>query len=107
MTEEAVSAAAEAVAAEVLAVDQEKCIKQLVQIANRKQKYLLCHLVTDPFIAGNVTQSTNQRDINNKFFFKKRAFLLVPSSFFYSCFNVKYYFYINKIPDMQKGYKLW
>jgi hypothetical protein len=63
MTEEAVSAAAEAVAAEVLAADQEKCIKQLVQIANRKQKYLLCHLVTDPFIAGNVTQSTNQRDI--------------------------------------------
>ncbi len=61
MTEEAVSAA---VAAEVSdPADQEKCIKQLVQIAVRKQRYLLYHLVTDPFIAGNVTQSINQRDI--------------------------------------------
>ena len=65
MTEEAVSAAA---AAEILGpADQEKCIKQHVQIVNRKQKYLLYHLATDPFIAGNVTQSTNQRDI--KLFF--------------------------------------
>jgi len=64
MTEEAVSAAAEAVAAaEVSAADQEKCIKQHVLIVNRKQRYLLYHLVTDPYIAGNVTQSTNQRDI--------------------------------------------
>jgi len=63
MTEEAVSAAAEAVAAEVSAADQEKCIKQLVLIANRKQRYLSYHQATDPFIAGNVTQSTNQRDI--------------------------------------------
>jgi hypothetical protein len=64
MTEEAVSAAAEAVAAaEVSAADQEKCTKQLVQIANKKQKYLLYHLVTDLFIAENATQSTNQRDI--------------------------------------------
>jgi len=63
MTEEAVSAAAEAVAAEVSAADQEKCIKQLVLIANRKQRYLSYHQATDLFIAGNVTQSTNQRDI--------------------------------------------
>ena len=64
MTEEAVSAAAEAVAAaEASAADQEKCIKQLVQIVNRKQKYLSCHLVTDLFIAENATQSTNQQDI--------------------------------------------
>jgi hypothetical protein len=59
MTEEAVSAAAE----EGSAADQEKCTKQLVQTANRKQKYLLYHLVTDLFIAENATQSTNQRDI--------------------------------------------
>ena len=64
MTEKAVSAAAEAVAAEeVSAADQEKCTKQLVQIANKKQKYLLYHLVTDLFIAENAMQSTNQRDI--------------------------------------------
>jgi hypothetical protein len=63
MTEEAVSAAAEAVAAEVLAADQEKCTKQHAQIANRKQKYPLYHLVTDLFIAENATQNTNQRDI--------------------------------------------
>jgi len=64
MTEEAVSAAA----AEILGpADQEKCIKQLVLIVIKKQRYLLYHLVTDPFIAGNVTQSTNQRDI--KLFF--------------------------------------
>jgi len=63
MTEEAVSAAAEAVAAEVSAADQEKCTKQHVLIANRKQRYLSYHQATDPFIAGNVTQSTNQRDI--------------------------------------------
>ena len=54
--------AVSAVAAEVSA-DQEKCIKQLVLTANRKLRYLLYHLVTDPFIAGNVTQSINQRDI--------------------------------------------
>jgi hypothetical protein len=43
--------------------DQEKCTKQLVQIVNKKQRYLLYHQATDPFIAGNVTQNTNQRDI--------------------------------------------
>jgi hypothetical protein len=60
MTEEAVSAAA----AEILGpADQEKCTKQHVQIVNKKQRYLLYHQATDPFIAGNVTQSTNQRDI--------------------------------------------
>jgi hypothetical protein len=65
MIEEAVSAVAEAVAAAEVSdpADQEKCIKQLVLTANRKQRYLLYHLVTDPFIAGNVTQSINQRDI--------------------------------------------
>ena len=61
MTEEAVSAEA---AAEIIGpADQEKCTKQLVLIANRKQRYLLYHQATDPFIAGNVTRSTNQRDI--------------------------------------------
>jgi hypothetical protein len=61
MTEEAVSAEA---AAEILGpADQEKCIKQLVLIVIKKQRYLLYHLVTDLFIAGNVTQSINQRDI--------------------------------------------
>ncbi len=65
MIEEAVSAA---VAAEVSdPAGQEKCTKQLVQIANRKQKYPLYRLATDPYIAGNATQSTNQRDI--KLFF--------------------------------------
>jgi len=71
MTEEAVSAAAEAVAAEDSAADQEKCTKQHAQIANRKQKYLLYHLATDLYIAENATQSTNQQDIklSNKIFF--------------------------------------
>ena len=65
MIEEAVSAVAEAAvaAAEASVADQEKCIKQLVQIANRKQKYLSYHLVTDLYIAENATQSTNQQDI--------------------------------------------
>jgi len=63
MIEEAVSAAAEAVAAEVSAADQEKCTKQLVLIANRKQKYPLYHLATDLYIAENATPSTNQQDI--------------------------------------------
>jgi hypothetical protein len=64
MTEEAVSAVAEAAAAEGSAVDPEKCTKQRVQIVNRKLKYPLCHQAIDLFIAGNATQSTNQRDIN-------------------------------------------
>jgi len=65
MTEEAVSAAAEAVAAAGVSdpADREKCIKQLVLTANRKQRYLSYHPATDLFIAGNVMQSTNQRDI--------------------------------------------
>jgi len=63
MIEEAVSAAAEAAAAGDSAADQEKCTKQLVQIANRKQKYLLYHLATDLYIAENATPSTNQQDI--------------------------------------------
>jgi hypothetical protein len=66
MTEEAVSAVAEAAvaaAAEASAADQEKCTKQHAQIANRKQKYPLYHLVTDLYIAENATQSINQQDI--------------------------------------------
>ena len=66
MTEEAVSAAA---AAEILGpADQEKCTKQLVQIVTKKQRYLLYHQATDPFIAGNATRNTNQRDIKLFFF---------------------------------------
>ncbi len=61
MTEEAVSAAA---AVEISdPADQEKCTKQRVLTANRKQRYLLYHLVTDQFIAENAMPSTNQRDI--------------------------------------------
>ena len=63
MTEEAVSAAAEAAVAEASAADQEKCTKRLVLTANRKQKYLLYHLATDLYIAENATPSTNQQDI--------------------------------------------
>jgi hypothetical protein len=64
MTEEAVFAVAEAVAAaEGSAAGQEKCTKQHAQIANRKQKYLSYHLVTDLYIAENATLNTNQRDI--------------------------------------------
>ena len=58
MTEEADFAEAEASTA-----DREKCIKQHVLIAIKKQKYLLYRQVTDLFIAGNVTRNINQRDI--------------------------------------------
>jgi len=61
MTEEA-ARAAEAAAEVSDPVDQEKCIKQLALTANRKPKYPLCHQAIDLFIAGNATQSTNQRD---------------------------------------------
>jgi len=55
---------AHAVAAEASdPADPEKCIKQLVQIAVRKLKYLLYHLVTDLYIAGNAIRSISQRDI--------------------------------------------
>jgi hypothetical protein len=55
---------AHAVAAEASdPADQEKCIKQRVQIAVRKLKYLLYHLVTDLYIAGNAIRSTSQKDI--------------------------------------------
>lgn len=81
MTEEAVSAVAE----EVSAADQEKCTKQLVLIVNRKQRYLLYHQATDPFIAGNVTQSINQRDIKNIFYifriFNIRALIFIALLF--------------------------
>jgi hypothetical protein len=42
---------------------QEKCIKQPVQTANRKRKYLLYHPVTDRCTAGIATRSINQQDI--------------------------------------------
>ena len=60
MTEEA----ANVVAAEVLdPADQEKCIKQHAQTANRKLKYPLCPQATDRYIAGNAIRSTSHRDI--------------------------------------------
>ena len=62
MTEEAVFAEAGASAA-----DREKCIRQHVLIAIKKQRYLLYHQATDPYIAGNVIRNINQRDI--KLFF--------------------------------------
>gem|GEM_PF-3096380 len=65
MTEEAVSAAAEAVAAEVSAADQEKCTRQLAQIVPRKLKYRLRLQATDLYIAGNATRNINRRDIEN------------------------------------------
>jgi len=58
MTEEADFAEAEASTA-----DREKCIKQHVLIAIKKQRYLLYRQATDPYIAGNVTRNINQRDI--------------------------------------------
>lgn len=61
MTEEA---AAHVVAAEASdPADQEKCIRQHVLIAVRKLKFLLCHRVTDLYIAGTATRSISQRDI--------------------------------------------
>ncbi len=59
MTEEVAHAAAGASDP----ADQEKCTKQHVLTAVRKLKYLLCHRVTDLYIAGNATRNTNQRDI--------------------------------------------
>ncbi len=65
MIEEAVHAAGEAEASDP--ADQEKCIKQHVQTANRKLKYPLCHRATDRYIAENATRNISQRDI--KLFF--------------------------------------
>ena len=45
--------------------DQEKCIKQHVQIVVRKLKYPLCLQATDLYIAGNATRNINRRDIKN------------------------------------------
>jgi hypothetical protein len=59
MTEEADFAEAEASDP----ADREKCIKQHVLIATRKQRYLLYPQATDLYIAGNVTRNINQRDI--------------------------------------------
>ena len=63
MTEEAVSAVTGASGP----ADREKCIRQHVLIAIKKQRYLLYHQATDPYIAGNVIRNINQRDI--KLFF--------------------------------------
>ena len=60
MTEEAAASVETEVSDQA---DQEKCIKQHVQIAVRKLKYPLCHQATDLYIAGNVIRSTSQRDI--------------------------------------------
>ncbi len=43
--------------------DLEKCIKQHVPIVVRRLKFLLCHQVTDLYIAGNATRNTNPKDI--------------------------------------------
>jgi hypothetical protein len=43
--------------------DPEKCTKQRVLTANRKQRYLLYHQATDLYIAGNVTRNISHRDI--------------------------------------------
>ena len=59
MTEEAASVETEASDP----ADQEKCIKQHVQIAVRKLKYPLCHQAIDLYIAENAIRSTSQRDI--------------------------------------------
>ncbi len=61
MKEEAASAEAET------SEDQEKCIKQHVQIAVRKLKYLLYPQAIDLSIAGNATKAINQRDIKKIF----------------------------------------
>ncbi len=44
---------------------REKCTKQLVQIVNRKQKYLSYHPVTGQFTAENATRSIDQPDIRS------------------------------------------
>ncbi len=59
MKEEAAHVAAEASDP----ADREKCIRQHVLIAVRKLKFLLCHQVTDLYIAGNATRSISQKDI--------------------------------------------
>jgi len=64
MIEEAVQAAEAEASGQA---DQEKCIKQHVRTANRKQKYLLCHRATDRYIAENATRNISQQDI--KLFF--------------------------------------
>ena len=46
---------------------QEKCIKQPVQTANRKRKYLLYHPATDRCTAGIATRNINQQDIKFRF----------------------------------------
>jgi poly(3-hydroxybutyrate) depolymerase len=69
--EAVVAAAAEVSVAAAAAVSgqavQEKCIKQPVQTANRKRKYLLYHPVTDRCTAGIATRSINQQDIKFRF----------------------------------------
>jgi len=53
---------------EAVASDQvvrEKCTKQLVQIVNRKLKYLSCHPVTGQYTVENATRSIDQPDIRS------------------------------------------
>jgi len=49
------------------AADQEKCIKQHVQIAVRKPKYHLFPQEIDLYIAGNATRIINRKDIKKYF----------------------------------------
>ncbi len=63
MTEEAAAFAE----AEASIADREKCIKQHVPTAIKKQRYLSYHQATDLFIAGNVTRNISQRDTKTIF----------------------------------------
>ena len=57
--------AAHAVAAEASdQADQEKCTRQRVLSAIKKQRYLSYHQATDPYIAGTATRNISQRDTN-------------------------------------------
>lgn len=44
---------------------REKCTKQLVQIVNKKLKYLSYHPVTGQFTAENATRNIDQPDIRS------------------------------------------
>ncbi len=51
-------------APEICTWAREKCLKQPVQTANRKQKYHSSHPATGLFIAENATRIIDQRDSN-------------------------------------------
>jgi hypothetical protein len=59
---------AETVEAAVAALDQTtvqgKCTRQYALTANRKLKFLSSHPVTDLYIAGNVSRTTDLKDTN-------------------------------------------